>query len=306
MYLRPLITAAIIWTTGLLSVSEAVIVYLKGEDEPIVGYLVRESPEVVVVAVPQPDGTTREKPVARELIDDVLIVVSEERLAELAMDNPQGYRDYAEELASKWRDPDARATALRLYLIAAHLDPERFGRSCLLGMVGLGRTLAEKRKFRAMAYLLDPERDARLLNDVGEAAPERPALAPGPAAELAECLRLLRRDLRMQALRSAEREEVKANFDKIKSILTYEEFERLCHFRKELTPGELKRVLLAEASLIRGAGDVPDVDAGRAGASWSQIMAGRVPRPVPSLSLETLTEFDPRECEYRDGKWVAP
>lgn len=308
MHLRILLIAAGIWTTGLLSVVDAVVVYPKGGGEPITGYLVRQSPEVVVVAVPQPDGTTRERALARELIDDVLIVVSEERLASLKLDTPQDYRDYAEELASKWRDPDARSMALRLYLIAAHLEPDRLGRSCLLGMVGLGRTPAEKRKFRAMAYLLDPERDARLLNEVDEEDPARPSLPPGAAADLAECLRLLRRDLRPQALRSAQREEVKASFDKIKSALTFEEFERLCNSRKTLTPAQLKRILLAEASLIRvvRAGDVPKVDAGKTGASWSQVMTDRPPPPVPSLSLETLTEFDPRECEFRDGKWVAP
>ena len=28
--------------------------------------------------------------------------------------------------------------------------------------------------------------------------------------------------------------------------------------------------------------------------------------PLPSLDLETLTEFDPRKCVFRDGKWTEP
>jgi hypothetical protein len=309
MLLRVFLITVISWTTGLTSMAGAVIVYPKGGGEPIKGYLVRQSPEAVVVAVPQPDGTTVERVVARELIDDVLVTVSQERLATLKSDNPQAYRDYAEELADKKTDPDARAVSLRLYLIAAHLEPDRLGRSCLLGMVGLGRTPAEKRKFRAMAYLLDPDRDARLLKEVDDETPTRPSLPHGAATDLAECLRLLRRDLRPQALRSAQREDVKANFEKIRSILTYDEFARLCESRKTLTPDQLKRILLAEASLIRvggGSGEPPKVGTPKTGASWSQVMTTSPPPPVPSLSLETLTEFDPRECEYRDGKWVQP
>jgi len=63
---------------------------------------------------------------------------------------------------------------------------------------------------------------------------------------------------------------VKASFDKIKSALTFEEFERLCNSRKTLTPAQLKRILLAEASLIRvvgGAGDVPNVDGAKTGGT---------------------------------------
>ena len=74
-------------------------------------------------------------------------------------DRPQAYRDYAEELAEKRDDPEARMTSLRLYLIAAHLDPERLGRGCLLGMSNLAETPFEARKYRALAYLLDPKHD---------------------------------------------------------------------------------------------------------------------------------------------------
>jgi hypothetical protein len=37
---------------------------------------------------------------------------------------------------------------------------------------------------------------------------------------------------------------------------------------------------------------------------WSSLLrAGRLD-PVLGLSLETVTEFDPRKCRYRNGKWV--
>jgi hypothetical protein len=40
--------------------------------------------------------------------------------------------------------------------------------------------------------------------------------------------------------------------------------------------------------------------------SWSRLFNGQQMRPVPVLSLLYVTEFDPRQCVYRDGKWQAP
>ena len=77
--------------------------------------------------------------------------------------------------------------ALRLFLIAAHLDPQKLGPSSLLGMSLLASTPAEVRKYRAMAFLLDPKGDAKCPEGgCGEAGPNiqgpgrRPAkLSPG-------------------------------------------------------------------------------------------------------------------------------
>jgi hypothetical protein len=41
-------------------------------------------------------------------------------------------------------------------------------------------------------------------------------------------------------------------------------------------------------------------------SNWSTILEARQVSPVMPLSLETITEFDPHKCLYRDGKWVAP
>jgi hypothetical protein len=38
--------------------------------------------------------------------------------------------------------------------------------------------------------------------------------------------------------------------------------------------------------------------------AWSRELQAEGGKAVPSLGLETLTEFDPRKCRYRDGKWV--
>ena len=310
MSVRLIFTATLLWTLLPLAAARAVIIFPRGGGPEIRAILVRESAEAVVIRIPRPDGTYDEQVMGRDQIEDMIRTVSAERLAELRKDNPPGYRDYAEELAEKRKDPDARETALRLYHIAAYLDPEGLGRSCLLGMVALARTPAEERKFRAMVYLLDSEHDTRVLKKDVDRPVERPSgVTPGDAEELVESLQLMRRDLWRNALIAARRENVKAAFDHVKHILSYDEFIEMGERRRTLSPGELRRVLLAEASLIRVLGskeELPDAKPALGNVSWSRVMATAPPAPIPSLSLLTLTQYDPTKCEYRDNKWVKP
>ncbi|GEM_PF-2051736 len=45
---------------------------------------------------------------------------------------------------------------------------------------------------------------------------------------------------------------------------------------------------------------------GTGATTWSSILRARQVGPVSPLSLETITEFDPRKCLYRNGAWVVP
>ncbi|MBM4069232.1 MAG: hypothetical protein FJ271_09845 [Planctomycetes bacterium] len=67
----------------------------------------------------------------------------------------------------------------------------------------------------------------------------------------------------------------------------------------------LRNVLRAELwALDQLAGGA---NAGKRGeASWSSVIDTRQVSPAGTLSLETITEFDPRKCVYRGGVWVAP
>ena len=40
--------------------------------------------------------------------------------------------------------------------------------------------------------------------------------------------------------------------------------------------------------------------------SWASLLEAHQVSPVAPLSLETITEFDPRNCLYRNGAWVTP
>jgi len=39
---------------------------------------------------------------------------------------------------------------------------------------------------------------------------------------------------------------------------------------------------------------------------WSSVLQKRQTSPVLPLSLDTITEFDPRKCKYHNGTWVVP
>ena len=91
----------------------------KNSNQPVMGYLVRQDERTVVVRQPLADGKSREVPFSRSNIDELIITVSPERLAALDPARPEMYREYAEELAEKQRDPEARDMARRLYAIAA-------------------------------------------------------------------------------------------------------------------------------------------------------------------------------------------
>lgn len=325
----------------------AAIVFLKGEDEPIRGFLRREDDQTVVIDQLLSDGSTTERTIPKSEIEDLLKTVSPERLAALQPDQPDQYREYAEELAEKRKDPEAHFTAIRLYLIAAYLAPERLGRSCLLGMVPLARDATEERRFRAMAYLLDPAHDEQLLTD-STLAPARQPEAPPRQAEFAlRALRLLRQGKRNEALLQARRVRMEDQLPALTDRITYEEFEQACarvcphcdRGKQECPQCQGKKIVAGKSCAACGAGG--KITCPHCGGNyrenplspallqkiiqveldWLPAATPLTPSPAPPrdswsisaeqghlasfppLTLETLTQFDPRQNRYRDGQW---
>jgi hypothetical protein len=297
---------------GATSPAAAAIMFLAGSDEPLHVLTIREDAASVVVGLPQADGTFTERVYEKRQIEDFIRTVDAKRLAELSPEKPSAYRDYAEELAEKKADPDARAAALRLYVIAAQLDPDNLGRSSLLGMTALARSPLEERRIRAMSYLLDPAHDASVLKG-GGSSPTASTTAEGDASgreSLLSMLRLLRKGQGPIARRTAERKESEAIFAQHGRGLTQKQFLALCRGGQTLAPEQLARLIRLELALSGGAASAADDEpaGGKSTArpSWSEAISSGDTKPIAPLSLETLTEFDPRLSVYRDGKWTAP
>ena len=284
--------------------AEAVIVFEKGSKVPIRGHLVEANDVYLIVRVVLPNGQKEERRLLRAKIEEPIIAVRPERLASLKPDTPAAYRDYAEELAEKREDPDARETAIRLYLIAAYLDPRELGASCLRGMIPLARSPDEERRFQAMAYLLDRDHDRSLLKASVAPAPVVEGLTDQERSLLRTLLRMLRTQRTAEARNMMSQDTVRAALAKASAFVGAEELAEAARGDATLSVPTLRKILSLEL-LLSGAPLPSREEAASRPMSWSRIVAlGRV-QPLAPLSLETLTEFDPSLCCYRDGKWTA-
>ncbi|HEX5106191.1 MAG TPA: hypothetical protein VFV87_20370, partial [Pirellulaceae bacterium] len=254
-------------------------------------------------------GKPRELAITQNEIDELLITVSPKRLAELDPSQPQLYREYAEELAEKHRDPEARDAAIRLYHLAAVLGEGPLRRGSLLGLAALARSPEEERKFRAAAYLYDPEHDARVLAAARDSIVTTAPGASQALAELAAALRLIRQGKGREAKALLDRPLVREQAGGLEKIITLEGLLALSESR-DLSDEQLSKLLQAELAIDRslgaGGSDLTSSSPSLQLASWSGAVKSHGLAPLPSLALDSLTEFDPRECLYRDGRWVRP
>ncbi|MCC9605392.1 hypothetical protein LOC68_23185 [Blastopirellula sp. JC732] len=288
---------------------DAAVVLLRGDADPVAGYVESRSGGVLRLRIPQGGGQslTREIPLIE--VEEVLETVSPLRLTELRPEDPDSYRNYAEELAQKKVDPEARETALRLFLIAARLDPTRLGKSSLLGMTSIARSPEEANRFQAMAYLLDPEHDAQLIqkrHTVQLTSPER-------LDEWSDLIITGMRKLRGGDYRSArailKRPDVEKAFDSIVGEITHDECMAILN---KTCPGceggripkaMIRKLVLAELALLPETHDSSDTESV---PEWSELTAAENHKPLVALTLETITEFDPRTSVYRNKQWVSP
>lgn len=280
----------------------AIVIYKKGSNKPIAGPLVRQNGNEVVVREESATGV-RDVIVPRSEIEDLIETVSPERLAELDPSRPQEYREYAEELAEKKLDPEARQMAVRLFQIAAWLDPAKTGHGALLGLVAIARPGEEESRYRAAAYLFDPRHNKALLGQ--DVAPAKTAKETDPAQALLEALRQLRRGHDQQARTALAAPGVSEVLAAYPAILTREEFLLACAAR-DLSDEQLRKVLELELTLdsrLRGGADKP---AETTLASWNDAIRTGNLSPIPALQFDKLTGFDPRECVFRQGKWQRP
>lgn len=348
-------TLATLALIGIFPMLASAIILETKAGSRVAGYLVREDDATIVVRRDLDDEAVTQS-YAKADLALILRSVDPERLALLKPEEPKGYRNYAEELAEKREDPEARELALRLFQIAAFLDPDDLGRGCLLSMAALADSPEQERQCRALAYLLDPRHDRAVLQPPDAAATRRSDRSRRSFVAALQAYRTRRTD---RALDLARMPGVKAHFDDAPGLIPYDEFLRSCRdhpecrqcgpdgrekcptchgtgrasgrnaFRNAECPacggwgtipcekcqGEKSTLPISEAEfrtllryeLIAGTGDGAAVAKGQAAepVPWSKQLR-RSLRPAPMLSIQALTEHDPRRCVYRDGQWVEP
>ncbi len=307
------------WRVGLVCVTlltilaiaapaHAIVILKKGAKEPLFGHLVRQTDAAVVIRETTDTGGVRETTIPRSEIDELLVTVSPERLTALDPAQPQLYREYAEELAEKARDPEARETAIRLFHISAYRGDGKLRKSALLGLTGLASSPAQARQWRAAAYLLDPAHDRATLEQSSA-----PVFASSPAsraavAELLRAVRAVRQAKPSETRRILDGETVTPAFILIAKTITREELLALAT-TKPLADATLRQLLAAEVKLeqaLVSQAPTPPPTAETITTSWRTALRPGGLAPLPSLDLLHLTPYDPRASVFRGGKWVVP
>jgi hypothetical protein len=351
---------------GLLcwpSAAQAIIIEAAGKR--VYGYFVRDDGKKLTIREYSADGKEKETEFDRAKTKIRIIhQLDRSRLEELTKARPKAYRDFAEELAEQKADPEARDTAMRLYLIAAYLDPDKFGKSSLLAMSALARTPAESRKCVAMAFLLDAKADVATLKAGAAKTLQLTKTQVGALQDFAKALRSYRAGLILAAKEAANRQAVDQIFGLAPGMFDQRNFLQKCTDASCVTcrstikgmpkghvlcttcngkgatsnmfggfapctqcngkrvvpcsscdgtglnpiPEDVMRVVLkAEMwALDQIAGSDTRDKKGTSETSWSSILQARQLHPVSPLSLEAITDIDPRKCVYRNGNWLLP
>jgi hypothetical protein len=323
----------------------------------VAGFVESDDAKQISVRVKSANGKEKVEVFERSQIK-ILHQIDSARLEKLSKDKPGAYRDYAHELAEKTDDPEAVELALRLYLIAAYLEPQKMGRSCLLNMSALTTRPDEVRRYRAMAFLLDAKSNPALLKV--ETVP--PALSKGGEAAKAPMKGLTDFQKALKLYRTGQAKSAK-NYASDKAVAPYfakaglkdqKSFAKACNdlacakcksgnltctactgkgkivdmfgmgfqacttcngkgtqkcttcdgFGVNPFPEDyLTKVLQAEIWALEQM--APPGAETQQSTGWSHAL-NSAPAPIPQLSLETITPFDPRACVYRKGSWSIP
>jgi hypothetical protein len=296
------ILATILAVVVLIQPAYAVVIYKKGSTKPITGHLIRQS-DAEVVLRDDSGAAPKELVIPRGEIEDLIETVSAERLMTLDPARPQEYREYAEELAEKKLDPEARLMAVRLFQIAAWLDPKT-GRGALLGLVSVARPGEEEARFRAAAFLFDPRHDKALLGQTLAPA-ARGKKDDDPVHSLLEALRQLRCGRGPQARAALAPAAVSDELEAHRNVLSREEFLAACS-AKELSHEQLRKVIELELALDNRLSGRPETRTQTTLASWNDAVISGSLSPLQPLQFDRLTPFDPRDCVFRLGKWQRP
>ena len=100
-----------------------------------------------------------------------------------------------------------------------------------------------------------------------------------------------------------DRPAVQQLLERVSPLVQVEELKAATAAGSLLSPELLRKVLTVE--LLLADAPVPSMAESSAEvAPWSKTVGRGRTKPVADVTLETLTEFDPRKHYYHDGEWV--
>ena len=229
----------------------------------------------------------------------------ESRLMELKPENLADYRDYAEELASRGDDLQARDLAIRLFLIVAYGAGERpfqpgarqLRASALRNLQPLARDDTERRAFEQLATLYGLSE--RALSGVTAPSPEE--ITEEMRANLLDLLLAVRAGNREGALRLLQHPDMERAWKTVSPICRWDELSRIIQ-QGEPLGFQLQRLLTVEVELRKRwkVGSIPRTKVD----SWAVQAREHEPQAEWLPNLLDVTEYDPRQNVWCNGQWI--
>lgn len=298
-----------VFLVALVAQSVSAVILITETGKRVPGYLVSMTATEVVIRVPVQGGESRIERFPRKSVS-VLESFKPERLEALQPGNPAAYRDYAEELVARKDDPEARDLALRLFVIAASLDPEKLGKGCMATAAGIARTPQEERRLRAVAYLLDTRHDQSLIQEkAAKAPPSKGNGLPGDPKGKAfmAALKAYRRGQYAEAEKQANIPGVETYFQLVGPIQHAGFLQACAKAAGVKTPPDpssdlARKILQLELESDEKIGQPAE---GRKNP-WSIALTPDSRRVPPLPSLANVTEFSPTDSVYSKGVWSMP
>lgn len=324
----------------------AIVLKIKKTKTILRGKLVSETKSTLLVEVTEPGSKTAEKTFQLSDVDILYrvnrkrLALLRPGQAKTYLDQADEFAKRAE----KYNDPEAKGLARRLYVIAAFGSSGAQKTKCLVALATVSQNSAEEKRIRALAYLSDPKRDPALLTSnplANNAKKDLPwddfrealrALRSGKVGEaldkvdekgVAECFENVpgffsihefrRLCLKMKCVCKGFGA-IQCRTCKGKGIVN----RRLCGdcsgnkrivcgncngrgVAQQLELTQLRKIVRAELHLETK----QSTKTTKRISSWAtQVIADSA--PVRELTLENVTQINPRKCVYRDGKWLEP
>ena len=275
-------------------VSNADVVWLVGEEKPFYG-IVESSDASAISFRRTTDGTTYELvSLDRKSVESIVTNFDSLRLASLLPEDWQSWIEYSEELISQKQDPVARNLAMRLLVIVIGNSSDVNQRDAALAdLISLARNADELKRLTQLRYL-----ETGVRQSIQAEASTVSLLSSSDRMAAIEVVQAIRNGKDVSSpIRDAK---LKQTVDSFADVCSWEELVQISKSNR-IGDQQLRQLVALEYQLRTNDAARSSEDAAK--VSW-HLLANRTEKSSISFpTIENVTEFNPNETRFVDGKW---
>lgn len=239
------------------------------------------------------------KRIASENIEQTITTIDQDRLEKLNPKSPEGYRDYAEELAAHSSDPAAIDMANRLYLLSAYHSSGPLRSSSILGLISLAKSEENLHQLNLLLLIKcrgTTDFKRHLLTGSRNEAPTKLE-----KQLMLQLILALRQEQAIEASKILESAKNRNSISKWNNHLTLAEFDQIA-FKNRPNKLQLSKLLAIEVMIRQSdSANVVPLQQG-----WGDLAM----RPSKNLGVlptfKNVTRFAPEDSIFRNGQWLRP